>query len=78
MLKFLHVDRIFNFRIFLADFNPNFKQVVFSRLDELMRLQYTVGIIEISSFHLNFNSNKTSRVALDMSQIVYEDLVWYI
>jgi hypothetical protein len=78
MLKFLHVARIFNFHIFLADFNPNFKRVVFSLLNELMSLQYTVGIIEISSFHLNFNSNKTLRIALDMSQIVYDDLVWYI
>jgi hypothetical protein len=78
MLKFLHVARIFNFHIFLADFNPDFKQVVFSRLHKLISLQYTVGIIEISSSHLNFNSNKTPLVALDMSQIVYEDLVWYI
>jgi hypothetical protein len=75
MLKFLHAASIFNFRIFLTDFNFDFKQVVFSRLEELMSLQYMVGLIEISSFHLNFNTNKTPLVALDMSQIVYEGLI---
>ena len=42
MLKFLHVARIFNFRIFLSDLSPDFKHVVLSHLDELLGLQYMV------------------------------------
>jgi len=40
MLKFFHVVGIFNFYIFLADLNPDFKHVVLSRLDELLGLRY--------------------------------------
>jgi hypothetical protein len=43
MLKFLHVARIFNFRIFLADLSHDFKHVVLSHLNELLGLQYIVG-----------------------------------
>ena len=43
MLKFLHVDRIFNFCIFLVDLNIDFKYIDLSRLDELLGPQYMVG-----------------------------------
>jgi hypothetical protein len=43
MLEFLHVVRISNFYIFLADLNPDFKRVILSHLDELLGLRYMVG-----------------------------------
>jgi len=50
MLKFLHVARIFNFRIFLADLSLDFKYVILSHLDELLSLRYMVGKLSMSSF----------------------------
>jgi hypothetical protein len=75
MLKFLHVARISNFRIFLADLSPDFKHVVLSRLDELLDLQYMVGKLQMSNFQPNFNRSKLLLVAPDMSQTVHEGIV---
>jgi hypothetical protein len=75
MLKFLHVARISNFRIFLADLSPDFKHVVLSRLDELLSLQYMVGKLQMSNFQPNFNRSKLLLVAPDMSQTVHEGIV---
>jgi hypothetical protein len=75
MLKFLHVARISNFRIFLADLSPDFKHVVLSRLDELLGLQYMVGKLQMSNFQPNFNRSKLLLVAPDMSQTVHEGIV---
>jgi hypothetical protein len=75
MLKFLNVSRIFNFRMFLIDFSPDFKHVVFSHLDELLGLPYVVGKLEMSSFRLNLNRNKIPHVTSYMSQIIHEYLV---
>ena len=36
MLKFFHIARISNFRIFLKDLSLDFKYIIFSYLDELM------------------------------------------
>jgi hypothetical protein len=62
MLKFLHVAWIFNFRTFLADFNLDFKHILF-RLDELLGLPYMVGKLGMFSFQLNLNSNNIPLVA---------------
>jgi hypothetical protein len=78
MLKFLHVAWIFNFCIFLVDLNPDFKHIILSCLDELLGLQYMVGNFQMYSFYPNFNRSKIPSVALDMSQTVYEGLVWHI
>jgi len=67
MLKFLYVARIFNFRILLADLSPDFKHVIFSRLNKLLGLRYIVGKLQISSFQPNFNRNKIPPVAPNMS-----------
>ena len=75
MLKFFHVARNSNFCIFLADLNPDFKHVVLSCLDKLLGLRYIIRKLQMSSFQPNFNCNKILLVALDMSQIVHEDLV---
>jgi len=50
MLKLFHIVRIFNLRIFLVNFTPDFKHVVFSYMNELLGLLYMVGKLEISSF----------------------------
>jgi hypothetical protein len=71
MLKFLHVSRISNFYIFLADFSSNFKHVVLSHMDELLGLLYMVGKLEMSSFQPNLSGRKMSHVAPNMSQIVH-------
>jgi hypothetical protein len=78
MVKFLHVAWISNFCIFLADLSADFKHVILSRLDELLGLRYIVGKFQMSSFYPNFNRSKIPPVALDMSQTVYEVLVWYV
>ena len=75
MLKFLHVDRIFNFRIFLVDLNLDFRHVDLSRLDELLGPQYMVGKLWMSSFHPNFNHSKIPLVTQYISQTVHEGLV---
>ena len=75
MLKFFHVARIFNFCIFLTDLSPDFKHVILSHLDELLGLQYVVGMFQMSSFYRNFNRSKIPPVTLDMSQTVHEGLV---
>jgi hypothetical protein len=75
MLKFLHVVRIFNFHIFLADLSLDFKYVVLSRQNELLGIQYMIGKLQTSSFHPNFSRNKILLVAPDISQTVHEGLV---
>ena len=77
MLKFLHVVWIFNFCIFLADLSLDFKHVILSCLDELLGLRYIVGKFQMYSFYHNFNRNKISPVALDMSQTVHEGIFWH-
>jgi len=72
MLKFLHVVRIFNFHIFLADLSLDFKYV---RQNELLGIQYMIGKLQTSSFHPNFSRNKILLVAPDISQTVHEGLV---
>jgi len=78
MLKFLHVARISNFLIFLADLSLDFKHVVLFHLDELLSLWYMVEKLQMSSFQPNFNCSKISSLAPDISQTVHESLVWYI
>jgi hypothetical protein len=75
MLKFFHVARISNFRIFLTDLSINFKHVILSCLDELLCLRYMVGKFQMSSFQLNFNCSKIQLVAPDTSQTIHEGLV---
>jgi hypothetical protein len=75
MLKFLHIVRISNFHIFLADLSLDFKHVVLSHQNKLLGLQYMIGKLQISSFHPNFNRNKILLVAPDISQTVHEGLV---
>jgi hypothetical protein len=75
MQKIIHVAQISNFRIFLVDFSPDFKHIVFFRLNELLGLSYMVGKFEISSFQPNMNNIKISLVYSDMSQIVHGSLV---
>jgi hypothetical protein len=75
MLKFLNVSQIFNFRMFLINFSPDFKHVVLSRLDKLLGLSYIVGKFEMSSFQPNLNRNKISHVASYISQTIHEGLV---
>jgi hypothetical protein len=75
MLKFLHVARISNFHIFLADLSHDFKHIIFSCQDELLGLRYMVGKLQMSSFQNNFKRNKVLPVAPDMSQTVHESLV---
>jgi hypothetical protein len=67
MLKFLYIARIFNFHILLADLSPDFKHVIFSRLNKLFGLRCIVGKLQISSFQPNFNRNKIPPVAPNMS-----------
>ena len=76
MLKFLYMAKIFNFRTFLVDFNPNFNHVVLSRLDELLDLIYIVGNLKMSSFQPNLNNKKIPPVALYISQVVNKSLIW--
>ena len=78
MLKFIHVAQISNFRTFLADFNPDFKHIVLSCLDELIGLPYMVRKLEMSSFQSKLNQSNIPLVTLDMSQTVHKDLVWQI
>jgi len=86
MLKLIHVTWIFNFCILLADsllisnmsFSFDFKHVVLFHLDELLSLRYIVRKFQISSFYLNFNRSTILPIALDISQTVQEDIVWYI
>jgi len=75
MLKFFHVARISNFRIFLADLSPDFKQVVLFRLNELLGLQYMVEKLHMSNFQPNFNCSKLLLVPPDMSQTIHEGIV---
>jgi hypothetical protein len=56
-------------------FSPDFKHVVLSRLDELLRLRYIVGKFQMFSSYPNFNRSKISPIALDMSQTIHEGLV---
>jgi len=78
MLKFLHGVWISNFCTILIDLSHDFKHVVLFRLDESLSLQYIVEKFQIPSFYPNFNRRKIPLVALDMSQTVYESLVWHI
>lgn len=65
------------FHIFLTDFSSHIKHVVFF-FNELLGLSYMIGSLEISSFQPNLKCNKIPLVTPDMSQIVYECLVWQI
>jgi len=56
-------------------FSPDFKHVVLSRLDELLRLRYIVGKFQMFSSYPNFNRSKIQPIALDMSQTIHEGLV---
>jgi hypothetical protein len=51
-----------------ADFIPEIKDVILSRLDELLDLSYIdkKKKLEMSSFQCNLNSSKISHVTLDM------------
>jgi DNA-directed RNA polymerase len=52
-----------------TDFIPEIKDVILSRLDELLDLSYIdkkKKKLEMSSFQCNLNSSKISHVTLDM------------
>jgi hypothetical protein len=78
MLKFLFVAWIFNFRIFLTDFSPEFKFIGFSHLDELLCLQYMDRKLEMCSLYNNLNCNTIAPVVPDMSQTIHESLILQI
>ena len=56
-------------------FFPDFKYVVFSRLNKLLGLRYIVGKFQMSRFYPNFNRSKILSVTLDMCQTVHECIV---
>jgi hypothetical protein len=61
MLKFLYVARISNFHIFLADLSHDFKHIIFSCQDALLRLRYMIGKLQMSSFQNNLKATKFYR-----------------
>jgi hypothetical protein len=52
---------------FFADFSPNFKHVVRSRLEELLSLPYMVEKLEMFSFQPSLYRRTIPPVALDMT-----------
>jgi len=67
-----------HFSHFLTYFSSNIKHIVFFKKNKLVGLPFIVGSLEIFSFQPNLKCNKIPLVTPDMSQIVYEDLVWQI
>jgi len=52
---------------FFADFSPDFKHLILSRLDELLSLLYMVEKLEMFSFQPSSNHRTIPPVALDMT-----------
>ena len=66
MLKFFHVVRISNFRIFLANLSSDFKHVVFSSPDELVGLPYIDEKVRMRIFQSNWNISIIPDVSIDI------------
>jgi hypothetical protein len=69
MSSFKHKKLCWTCASLSADFIPEIKDVILSRLDELLDLSYIdkkKKKLEMSSFQCNLNSSKISHVTLDM------------